>query len=647
MSAHDQPDLLPQPQTLRWLPGVFSPTAEHALYASAESADSAALRALAAVVGAGEARPRDLPAGVFALVSRPDEPPVALQSPAGDEAYALRVDEKGIVVAANSPAGAFYAAQTLKQLRTDGGFACAEVLDRPDLAVRGIHLDLKGCMPTFEYLIEWVQTLASLKLNCLLVEYEDKFPYRSHPAVVAPSALTPDELDRFIKVARDNYVEIVPLVQCFGHVEYVLRHEEYADLREAGHHFQFCPLQPGSMKVFEDLAREVVAAHPDSRFFHLGADEAWALGECPRCRDFSERESKFALYVNYVREACNLVTGLGVRPIIWDDMVWREDRPELVQQIPENVVLCDWFYHTYDQRVRIFPFDDHMYISGRWLEAEPSLWPWQARRIEDLPPHGVEFARRYWDKGEWPLWGDALPYVDYYKDIGRDVIGASAARGATEFWSYVPGHEDRYRNVAFWARAARDKGIMGVFNTAWSRYNGALPPCEPLELCWHPIAAAAELDWHADTERADYDAKFGRLFLGSAAAAATIRALDAGGGALEAPQFDSLLGEGGRATYRRHLLTARDLKRLWRDAGAAIDGIRARSYQIAAGTVAAEEIERMRAQGRALLESIAAWRQQALPVLSEGLLPEEAQEVVDTQTAGLERELRCWLDQIH
>jgi len=185
-----------------------------------------------------------------------------------------------------------------------------------------------------------------------------------------------------------------------------------------------------------------------------------------------------------------------------------------------------------------------------------------------------------------------------------------------------------------------------VFNTAWSRYNGVMPPCEPLELCWYPMAAAAELGWHSATERADYDAKFGRLFLGDASASLVLRQLDSGGLALEAAEFDLLRRTGGRELYRRHLLTARDLKRIQRDAAAVLEDVRGRFYQVSSGTMPAAEAKATRTRVSSLLERVATWRRETLPVLSEGLSALDAQEVIDTQSAGLERELRSWLSSI-
>ncbi len=638
--------LIPRPQAFRRLPGRCRPDQGQRLHVRLGQLDSPATSALRQVLGAASVAESELGADTFAWFAAPGSPPPALPAPEGDEAYFLRITQDSIAIAAHGPAGAYYAAQTLRQLRDGDGFACAEVSDWPDLAIRGVHLDLKGCMPRFDYLLDWIRTLASFKINYLLVEYEDKFPYTSHPDVVAPQALTRDQLQTMLTVARDNYIEVVPLVQCLGHMEFVLKHDRYAPLREAGHEFMLCPLEPGAMPLFQELAGEVIEAHPDSRYFHLGADETWALGQCPKCAEYAARESRFSLYVNYVREACRFVSGMGKRPIIWDDMVWREDRPELIREIPEDVILCDWFYHTYSEKERVFPFADAMWISRQWLEQEPGLAVWRARPLEDLPPAGQAFARRYWDRGEWPLWGDSLPYLNYYKEIGREAVGGSAVKGASGFASFIPHNDERYRNVAFWARAAREKGILGVFNTAWSRYNGALPPCEPLELCWYPMIAAAELDWHADTERADFDAEFGSLFLGDAKATQVLPLLDAGGASLEASAFAHLETGGGRASYKRLLLAARDLKRLQRDIQRALDEVRPRFYQLSANLLPEEDRAQMRARGQELLARLDAWRTATEPLLAEGLVDQDAHEVLDTQTAGLRHELLHWLQQL-
>jgi len=47
-----------------------------------------------------------------------------------------------------------------------------------DLPIVGVHLDLKYIMPRKSYLLGWVRRLPEFGINTLLVEYEDRFPFR-------------------------------------------------------------------------------------------------------------------------------------------------------------------------------------------------------------------------------------------------------------------------------------------------------------------------------------------------------------------------------------------------------------------------------------------------------------------------------------
>ena len=67
----------------------------------------------------------------------------------------------------------------------------------------------------------------------MLIEYEDKFPFRTHPELAHPKhALSLSQLEELKRTAHEHFIEIIPLQQSFGHLEYVLRHEAWRHLRE-------------------------------------------------------------------------------------------------------------------------------------------------------------------------------------------------------------------------------------------------------------------------------------------------------------------------------------------------------------------------------------------------------------------------------
>lgn len=111
----------------------------------------------------------------------------------GREAYILNISKQNISVSGMSAAGVFYGIQTLLQLMESNVVRCMEVIDWPALSIRGVHFDLKKQMPTFDYLKETIKRLSQYKINAILMEYEDKFPYlkflrdRGFEIIAAPS----------------------------------------------------------------------------------------------------------------------------------------------------------------------------------------------------------------------------------------------------------------------------------------------------------------------------------------------------------------------------------------------------------------------------------------------------------------------------
>ncbi|RCN24850.1 hypothetical protein ANCCAN_29445 [Ancylostoma caninum] len=93
-----------------------------------------------------------------------------------------------------------------------------------------VHLDLKGAPPIMS-VYEWLfPLLRKMGAHGVLMEYEDMFPYSED---LARFLLVSCEIQTFsLQLAADNSIEIIPLVQTFGHMEFILKHPAYAELRE-------------------------------------------------------------------------------------------------------------------------------------------------------------------------------------------------------------------------------------------------------------------------------------------------------------------------------------------------------------------------------------------------------------------------------
>lgn len=97
--------------------------------------------------------------------------------------------------------------------------------------LRIVHLDLKGAPPKISYLQKIFPIISKLGANGLLIEYEDMFPYGGGP-YVARNAYSKKDIADLLKAAKDSKLEVIPLLQTFGHAEFVLKLRDYKHLRE-------------------------------------------------------------------------------------------------------------------------------------------------------------------------------------------------------------------------------------------------------------------------------------------------------------------------------------------------------------------------------------------------------------------------------
>ena len=219
------------------------------------------------------------------------------------------------------------------------GFTCrAEVPE-----IRAAYLDFRTQVMTLQAMKDFAAESAENGLNAIVVEWEASFPFEDNLILRNRYSFSREDVAEFIGWCSELGIEVIPLQNCFGHSEYILRHPRYASLREDRKDCsQVCPVKyMEAEKVFESIFAEIAAMHP-SEYIHIGCDETRLLGHCRECRKIVENDGISALYMEYVSRMCSIVTALGKTPIIWADIVLKH--PEAIGKLPANVVIADWNY---------------------------------------------------------------------------------------------------------------------------------------------------------------------------------------------------------------------------------------------------------------------------------------------------------------
>jgi len=230
-----------------------------------------------------------------------------------EQGYTLAASAEGVEIVGVDEPGLYYGVQTLIELarRSPSGdveVPCVTIRDWPDIRHRAIHYDTKHHQGKGEYVRWLITTLSHYKVNMLVWEWEDKFAYESHPEIGAPGAFTKEEIQDFTRFAAKRHVELVPLIQGLGHVSYILKHTKWRHLREIpDSNWEFCPLKDGSYELLFDLWDDAIEATPGSRYFHVGCDETYELGQgvecgCKAVADEHGRERLMDIFLKRVQE---------------------------------------------------------------------------------------------------------------------------------------------------------------------------------------------------------------------------------------------------------------------------------------------------------------------------------------------------------
>lgn len=417
------------------------------------------------------------------------------------EAYELNIDRHGIEIVTSDLNGLRYGIRRLGQLVADAritfysdgkswneikgrdSIRFVRISDKPALPMRGMHwyLPLVGRNWTFEEQCGLLDLMADWNLNTVILEYGNRFPYRKHSIVSAPDAFSREQVSKLVQHAKELDIDIIPLHQSLGHVEFILRHDAYAGLREdSENHTQWCPLNPKSFELFREMVDDVVELHGKTKFFHIGGDEARLLGTCPKCEAWvreNGENGRGRLYVSFMRKAIDYIVSLGMMPIIWDDMLCKNS--ELLDEMPREAVIMYWEYWTTKDPSAIFvarPDKKGVIIDKHWKnEWQAELGP--AERLMQHFAAPIDFEKELSDKflhefkkylgDEFPKRIRAFPYLEYYQDHGFKVICGGAGDEANCDWHGLPALQRYAGNLFCFARRAAQAKVMGVIATTW------------------------------------------------------------------------------------------------------------------------------------------------------------------------------------
>ncbi len=339
-----------------------------------------------------------------------DDATIQLDAELQPEGYRLTVHEDGIALEAHDVLAAAHGLRTLAQIvpqSSAGKLPCVAINDWPDFPNRGVYYDIaRGRVPTLESFKKQIDLLAAAKINHLQYYIEHTFRFRRHPDIGKDAdPLTADDILELDAYARQRHVELVPSLSSFGHLHPVLSLPKYQHLAECGaegNYWSLAPVLEESYQFVKDLFDEFLPCFSSNQF-NMCCDEVFDLGN-GQSAALAAEIGKGPLYLRHIKRCRDLAAAHGKRVMMWGDIV--REYPELVPEIPKDIIMLDWGY-DYD-----VDFDRVKDFCGTGLDTYV---------CPSVNGYGCLFPR---------MWESAV-------------------------------------NIAGWARAGHRHGAIGVLNTDW------------------------------------------------------------------------------------------------------------------------------------------------------------------------------------
>ncbi|KAG7167496.1 Hexosaminidase D-like 2 [Homarus americanus] len=317
--------------------------------------------------------------------------------------------------------------------------------DTVEGAHRLVHLDLKGAPPRISYYEQLFPLVSSFGATGLLVEYEDMFPYHGKVAHLrAPHAYSPEDIEKLHILAAKNNLIIIPLVQTFGHFEFILKHDENRAVREIERYPNaLCPTHPDAFPLVAKILSQV-----------------WHIGKCPRCQDEmdAKKMSTNDLFLAWVFKVAWWIKKEypHLTIVMWDDMM-------------RNISL------------------ERLKSSGIGELVEPMVWQYQAKKF-DLPPDiFIRYSAVF--NGIW---------------LASAFKGAT---GSTQFLPPIQHHINNHLTwIAVLAEYKHQfKIYRGIALTGWQRYDHYAVLCELLPVALPCLCLCLRVITHESFTEADHD----------------------------------------------------------------------------------------------------------------------------------------------
>lgn len=307
-----------------------------------------------------------------------------------NERYTAALNDGRITVTASTRLALLYGADTVLKCISADGVRGMNIDDKPSKRLRGFHFGLphRDRLDFAKRLFKYV--LLPMRYNVIFLEFAGGMRFDRRPEIseawlkaaenskkgLQPPLPHSDKVSRFsllekddirdlVAYARELGLEVVPEVQSLGHVQYLTyAYPEIAELEESKKKIDtraedarpdefyahcYCPSNEKSYEIIFDVIDEIIEVVNPREYVHIGHDEVYQIGICPKCRDKSPAEL-FAYHANRLH---GYLKSKGLKTMMWSDMLQPPPVTTYltygaIDMIPKDIVMLDfiWYFNV-------------------------------------------------------------------------------------------------------------------------------------------------------------------------------------------------------------------------------------------------------------------------------------------------------------
>ena len=424
--------------------------------------------------------------------------------------YRLDVEPDVVAITSADDAGAFYARQTLAQLRREAGgrasYPCCHIEDAPAFAWRGLLLDESRHFFGAAAVRRFLDLMAEHKLNVLHWHLTDNQGWRialdRYPQLTAvgarrayskdhkhlldtvpagtsgeygPFFYTKAQIRELVAYAAARHVRVIPEIEIPGHSRAALRAfpellcfaDDPAARPTNAVDNVYCVGNPATYRLLEGVLDEVCALFPDP-VVHIGGDEVKKVNweACPKCRAKMAElgvSTPEALQAKVNGHFADYLAKKGKRAIWWGEIA--------EAAVPENVMVMSWLDEKCGiaaakagHEVVMCPHRSLYFDYTPCLADDPCVYPWFTEKLPaekvyaydplaGIPPECHRFI----------IGGEACNWAEYTCDEKTLdwKVWTRAAAMAEVFWTGAnrPGFSDFRRRMAAHRRRLLARGV--------------------------------------------------------------------------------------------------------------------------------------------------------------------------------------------